>query len=210
MLALLTSAQQMERSGNLSGASASLERAQRIAPREPQVLYRLAEVRLAQGDAAQAEQLARRGLSYAGGRPTLQASLWDGDRPRPRAPGRCRRRCRGAPARADQPVMDARIPALAEQLLLIERELRLLGWWSEQMPAAERLASVEPFCVDTLALEEWLQWIFLPRMKALIESGGTLPGACAIRAMAEQAWPDRRPAGDRAAGGAGRVRPPDR
>ena len=77
VLALLTSAQQMERSGNLAGASASLERAQRIAPREPQVLYRLAEVRLAQGDAAQAEQLARRGLSYAGGRPALQASLWE-------------------------------------------------------------------------------------------------------------------------------------
>lgn len=77
VLALLTSAQQMERSGNLSGASASLERAQRIAPREPQVLYRLAEVRLAQGNPAQAEQLARRGLSYAGGRPALQASLWE-------------------------------------------------------------------------------------------------------------------------------------
>lgn len=77
VLALLTSAQQLERSGNLSGASASLERAQRIAPREPQVLYRLAEVRLAQGNPAQAEQLARRGLSYAGGRPALQASLWE-------------------------------------------------------------------------------------------------------------------------------------
>lgn len=77
VLALLTSAQQMERSGNLSGASASLERAQRIAPREPQVLYRLAEVRLAQGDPVQAEQLARRGLTYAGGRPALQASLWE-------------------------------------------------------------------------------------------------------------------------------------
>ncbi|SDT27861.1 tetratricopeptide repeat protein [Pseudomonas oryzae] len=77
VLALLTSAQQMERSGNLAGASSSLERAQRIAPREPQVLYRLAEVRLAQGDPAQAEQLARRGLTYAGGRPALQASLWE-------------------------------------------------------------------------------------------------------------------------------------
>jgi hypothetical protein len=77
VLALLTSAQQMERSGNLAGASASLERAQRIAPREPQVLYRLAEVRLAQGNPAQAEQLARRGLTYAGGRPALQASLWE-------------------------------------------------------------------------------------------------------------------------------------
>lgn len=76
VLALLTSAQQQQSSGDLDGASSSLERAQRIAPREPQVLYRLAEVRLAQGDAAQAEQLARRGLTYASGRPTLQAGLW--------------------------------------------------------------------------------------------------------------------------------------
>lgn len=77
VLALLTSAQQQQGNGDLNAASVSLERAQRIAPREPQVLYRLAEVRLAQGDAAQAEQLARRGLSYANGRPALQASLWE-------------------------------------------------------------------------------------------------------------------------------------
>ena len=77
VLALLTTAQQQQGSGDLNGAASSLERAQRIAPREPQVLYRLAEVRLAQGDAAQAEQFARRGLSYAGGRPALQASLWN-------------------------------------------------------------------------------------------------------------------------------------
>lgn len=76
VLALLTTAQQQQSNGDLNGASSSLERAQRIAPREPQVLYRLAEVRLAQGDAAQAEQLARRGLTYANGRASLQASLW--------------------------------------------------------------------------------------------------------------------------------------
>lgn len=77
VLALLTAAQQQQGNGDLNGAASSLERAQRIAPREPQVLYRLAEVRLAQGDAAQAEQFARRGLSYASGRPALQASLWN-------------------------------------------------------------------------------------------------------------------------------------
>lgn len=76
VLALLTTAQQQQGGGDLNGASSSLERAQRIAPREPQVLYRLAEVRLAQGDAAQAEQLARRGLTYASGRTSLQAGLW--------------------------------------------------------------------------------------------------------------------------------------
>ncbi len=77
VLALLTTAQQQQASGDLNGASSSLERAQRVAPREPQVLYRLAQVRMAQGDAAQAEQFARRGLTFANGRPDLQASLWD-------------------------------------------------------------------------------------------------------------------------------------
>lgn len=76
VLALLTTASQQQSSGDLNGASSSLERAQRVAPREPQVLFRLAQVRMAQGDAPQAEQLARRGLTFAGGRPDLQASLW--------------------------------------------------------------------------------------------------------------------------------------
>lgn len=77
VLALLTTARQQQHGGDLNGASSSLERAQRIAPREPQVLYRLAELRLAQGDATQAEQFARRGLSHAAGRPALQAGLWE-------------------------------------------------------------------------------------------------------------------------------------
>lgn len=77
VLALLTTAQQQQSSGDLNGASSSLERAQRVAPREPQVLYRLAQVRMAQGDAPQAEQFARRGLTFATGRPALQASLWE-------------------------------------------------------------------------------------------------------------------------------------
>jgi hypothetical protein len=76
VLALLTTAQQQQANGDLNGASSSLERAQRVAPREPQVLSRLAQVRMAQGDAAQAEQFARRGLGFANGRPALQASLW--------------------------------------------------------------------------------------------------------------------------------------
>ncbi|HCT06119.1 MAG TPA: hypothetical protein DIW86_12215 [Pseudomonas sp.] len=76
VLALLTTAQQQQAGGDLNGASSSLERAQRVAPREPQVLYRLAQVRMAQGDAPQAEQFARRGLSLANGRPDLQANLW--------------------------------------------------------------------------------------------------------------------------------------
>ena len=84
--------------------------------------------------------------------------------------------------------MEARVALLAEQLLLIERELRLLGWWDEQAPSAEALASQEPFCVDSLTFEQWLQWIFLPRMKQLLEADAALPSVSGIQAMAEMVY----------------------
>jgi uncharacterized protein YqcC (DUF446 family) len=84
--------------------------------------------------------------------------------------------------------MDARVLAVAEQLLLIERELRLLGWWEMQPPSAQALSSQEPFCVDTLAFEQWLQWIFLPRMKQMLEAGAALPSVSGIQPMAEQVY----------------------
>lgn len=84
--------------------------------------------------------------------------------------------------------MDARVNALAEHLLLIERELRVLGWWQEQAPSAAALASQEPFCVDTLTFEQWLQWIFLPRMKQLLEADATLPSVSGIQPMAEMVY----------------------
>lgn len=84
--------------------------------------------------------------------------------------------------------MDARFPAVAQQILLIERELRVQGWWEEQAPSAEALASVEPFCVDSLAFEQWLQWIFLPRMKDMLEAGAALPRVSGIQSMAEMVY----------------------
>ncbi|WP_322980374.1 YqcC family protein [Pseudomonas sp. C11] len=84
--------------------------------------------------------------------------------------------------------MDERASQVADQLLLIERELRQLGWWQSEAPSAEALASQTPFCVDTLAFEQWLQWILLPRMKVLLESAAPLPAVSGIKAMAEMAY----------------------
>ena len=87
--------------------------------------------------------------------------------------------------------MDARVPAIAEQLLLIERELRLQGWWSETPPSEQALASQQPFCVDSMAFEQWLQWVFLPRMKQMLETEAQLPSVSGIRPMAEQVYSAR-------------------
>jgi uncharacterized protein YqcC (DUF446 family) len=93
--------------------------------------------------------------------------------------------------------MDLRVQEVAGQLLLIERELRLQGWWQEEAPSQEALASSEPFCVDVMNFDQWLQWIFLPRMKWIIETGGELPLVSGIKPMAEQVFSKELP---RAAG----------
>lgn len=87
--------------------------------------------------------------------------------------------------------MDARVPELADTLLLIERELRMAGLWSDSAPSVQALASCEPFCVDTLAFEQWLQWVLLPRMKAILEDDRPLPQVSGISPMAEVAFVER-------------------
>lgn len=88
--------------------------------------------------------------------------------------------------------MDKRLPEVAEQLLLIERELRALGWWDNAPPSEQALASPEPFCVDTLEFAQWLQWIFLPRMKIILEQDLPLPNASGILEMAEMVYVGRQ------------------
>jgi uncharacterized protein YqcC (DUF446 family) len=70
----------------------------------------------------------------------------------------------------------------------IEAELKALQWWSTQVPSAAALASTAPFACDTLTLAQWLQFIFLPKMQALVDQRLPLPRNCHIRPMAELAW----------------------
>ena len=62
--------------GRLVNAAASLERALRIEPRNPRLWQELARVRLKQGDYAQAESVAARSSSWAGGDNRLRAENW--------------------------------------------------------------------------------------------------------------------------------------
>ncbi|GAA5525000.1 hypothetical protein Maes01_01560 [Microbulbifer aestuariivivens] len=75
---------------------------------------------------------------------------------------------------------------VADQLLQLETELRRRDLWQAEPPSAEALASTEPFCVDTLTLPQWLQFVFLPRMSQLIELEQPLPRECGIAPIAEE------------------------
>ncbi len=75
---------------------------------------------------------------------------------------------------------------VAEVLIDIEAQLRQLGQWHKVRPTAEALASDLPFCVDTLTFPQWLQFVFLPTVYAMLEEGQTLPERCGIAPMAEE------------------------
>lgn len=83
---------------------------------------------------------------------------------------------------------DTRYILLASLLIDIECELRRANLWSAEPPTAEALASVEPFCVDSMDFQQWLQFVFLPRMQALLGTRGQLPLQCDIATMAETVW----------------------
>lgn len=66
--------------------------------------------------------------------------------------------------------------------------MRSQGRWEGQRPPEEALLSTQPFAVDTLAFDQWLQWIFIPKLNELLVMQLPLPGNCAIGPMAEEVY----------------------
>ena len=56
------------------------------------------------------------------------------------------------------------------------------------MPTDAQLASRLPFCVDTLRFEQWLQFIYIPRLTGLLASDLPLPAKSGVAEMAEEAF----------------------
>jgi uncharacterized protein YqcC (DUF446 family) len=70
----------------------------------------------------------------------------------------------------------------------LESELRAQGRWDDCAPPPDALLSKEPFAVDTLDFDQWLQWILLPKMNRLLLQQLPLPANCAIQPMAEEVY----------------------
>jgi uncharacterized protein YqcC (DUF446 family) len=83
------------------------------------------------------------------------------------------------------------------QLHVLEALMQAHQLWQFTAPQPEAFASTQPFCLDTLAPFEWLQWLktalmrvrpaSIPRMHALLDSGHPLPQAFAVAPYYEMA-----------------------
>lgn len=74
-----------------------------------------------------------------------------------------------------------------QSLAAIERVMRELGLWQTVPPEAEAFNSTEPFCLDSMKAEQWLQWVLIPRIRALLERDAALPTRFAITPYFEEA-----------------------
>jgi tRNA pseudouridine65 synthase len=78
-----------------------------------------------------------------------------------------------------------RLRITQELLEQLQHQLRLSGLWSEQSPSEDALHSTVPFAYDVMPLNQWLQFIFIPKMQQLIDMEQPLPSEIALTPMAE-------------------------
>ena len=77
------------------------------------------------------------------------------------------------------------VSALLEAM---KKELQALALWETTPPSKAALSSDTPFCIDTLTMTQWLQWVFIPRIHAITGHKGSLPKGSNMADYAEEAF----------------------
>jgi uncharacterized protein YqcC (DUF446 family) len=71
-----------------------------------------------------------------------------------------------------------------DMLTRIENEMRQAGFWQAAPLPEEAYEFRQAFAMDTMAYPQWLQFIFVPRVKAILDGGGDWPSSSAVGAQA--------------------------
>ncbi|TEW54424.1 YqcC family protein [Psychromonas sp. RZ22] len=93
----------------------------------------------------------------------------------------------------NEKITDTDLTKEQKLLILLDDLMALLkvnGYWETKQPTIEQLASQQPFAIDMLTFTQWLQFIFIVRMKRLIVMQQTLPTTMSIAPMASQVLPN--------------------
>ena len=77
----------------------------------------------------------------------------------------------------------------------IEAELRRSGFWQNQALRPEQLSFQQAFAMDTMTFTQWLQFVFLPRVREAVASG-EFPNSSSVGAQAVREF-DGEPDADR-------------
>jgi uncharacterized protein YqcC (DUF446 family) len=79
------------------------------------------------------------------------------------------------------------VESLLQQL---QAALKACARWSALPPSS--LISQAPFACDIMSFEQWLQFIFIPKMHEYLHTEKTLPQAMSLSPMAQMCFIDQR------------------
>ncbi|MDQ7730639.1 YqcC family protein [Halomonas sp. SpR8] len=69
---------------------------------------------------------------------------------------------------------------LQTALLELEASMKAADLWRMPTPDAEAFASQQPFCIDTMSLPQWIRFVFIARLNALIDARAAMPANCDV------------------------------
>ncbi|MCA8866428.1 MULTISPECIES: YqcC family protein [unclassified Halomonas] len=69
---------------------------------------------------------------------------------------------------------------LQTALLELEASMKAADLWRMSTPDAEAFASQQPFCIDTMSLPQWIRFVFIARLNALMDARAAMPAKCEV------------------------------
>lgn len=69
---------------------------------------------------------------------------------------------------------------LQTALLELEASMKAADLWRMPTPDVDAFASQQPFCIDTMSLPQWIRFVFIARLNALIDAQAAMPAKCEI------------------------------
>jgi uncharacterized protein YqcC (DUF446 family) len=88
---------------------------------------------------------------------------------------------RAAPKRTKMP---PRYEIVAQKIDAIEAEMKRIGYWQDAPLTPEQYDFRAAFAADTMAFPQWLQFIFIPNVRAIVARQGAFPASSQVGAYA--------------------------
>src|SRR4051812_38387620 len=70
----------------------------------------------------------------------------------------------------------------------IEAEMKRIGTWQDQPLTEAQYDFHAAFAGDTMAFEQWLQFVFIPRVRSMLTAGGQFPSHSEVASQAFREW----------------------
>ena len=77
---------------------------------------------------------------------------------------------------------------LSSLLVQLKQQMQEAKLWESLPPSDQALASVEPFAIDTLQPEQWLQWVFIQKLSEMLKANQPLPKGFSISPYFDEVW----------------------